>query len=66
MSDAVRVCRTAADLVGLEALDLVLIPGATEPIPAFLAERFLPPPPAARDRPPAASDRPPARRTLRR
>jgi hypothetical protein len=47
-SPAVRVCRTADDLVGLDALDLVLVPGATEPIPAFLGARFLavPPPPA--------------------
>jgi hypothetical protein len=40
---SVQVCRTADDLVGLEALDLVLVPGATEPIPAGLAQAILPP-----------------------
>jgi hypothetical protein len=41
---AVRPCQTTADLAGLAALDQVLVPGATEPIPAFLAERLLPAP----------------------
>jgi hypothetical protein len=42
----VPVCRTADDLVGLQPLDLVLIPNATEPIPAYMAQSLLPPPPA--------------------
>jgi hypothetical protein len=40
----VRVCRSAADLAGLQARDLVLVPGVTtEVVPAYIAERFLPP-----------------------
>jgi hypothetical protein len=39
------VATTTADLVDCEACDPVLIPGAACPIPAFLAERLLPPPP---------------------
>jgi hypothetical protein len=41
-SEEYRVVTTAADLAGLAALDLVLIPNSACPIPAFLAERLLP------------------------
>jgi hypothetical protein len=44
-----RFVERVEDLAGLQALDLVLVPGAACAIPAYLAERLLPPPgPAAR------------------
>jgi hypothetical protein len=44
----VPLATSLADLAALAALDLVLIPGVTEPIPSYLAERLLPPAPGAR------------------
>jgi hypothetical protein len=46
---AVPIVHTLADLAALEcaATDLVLVAGYTDPVPAYLAERLLPPPPAA-------------------
>jgi hypothetical protein len=58
--DGIPRVRTWEELtaLGLEACDLVLVDGTHDPIPAFLAERRLPPPPAT----PTQSARAPAQR----
>jgi hypothetical protein len=61
-----RVCQHTGDLEGLAGCDRVMVPGGTEPVPAFIAERVLPPPPAPAPTPGAITwrrstyfDRPP-------